>query len=233
MFPDDEVSLGWVSLGRADLPRALERFGRAIQRNPKKYGYLRFVRASAFQNTAQHDSAAAEISALLAQLRASDEKALGTGYQSKELLEYALGLLHLQALRRPAARETFGRAVVENAAFSPAHAMLGRLAVEARDSATALLEYGLAVETDPGNVDFRIGYGNALTFAHRQADAATQFSKAMEIEPLYAEPYYLLAVALEAMGKNAGAGMRYGQFLDHATRSDPRRATAEAKRSLK
>jgi hypothetical protein len=71
-------------------------------------------------NLRQYDSAAAQISALLAQQRAAETKVIGKGYESKELLEYAMGLLQLQRGRTPAAREAFGRAAVENAAFAPA-----------------------------------------------------------------------------------------------------------------
>jgi tetratricopeptide (TPR) repeat protein len=229
-FSDDQLTNAWLSLGQAQLSRALEQFGRLVSRDPATYGYLRFVRASAFVNSARNDSATAEITALLSQLRAADEKTLGRGYQSKEVLEYALGLLMVQTRRTSDAREAFGRAVAENAAFAPAHAMLGRLAVTARDTTTALTEYGLAVEIEPDNAAFRVGLGNALVLAKRQSDAAAAYKRAVEMEPLYADPYYLLAGTLEALGDGAGASTRYKQFLDRATRSDARRVTAEAKK---
>ncbi len=231
-FSDDRLTMAWLSLGQAQLPRAIDQFGRIIASDPKNYGYLRFVRASAFVNSARYDSAGAEITALLSQLRAADEKTLGRGYESKELLEYAQGLLMVQARRTSDAREAFGRAVAENAAFAPAHAMLGRLAISARDTAAALAEYGLAVETESDNAAFRVGLGNALVLAKHQKEAAAAYQKAIETEPLYAEPYYLLATVLEAAGDAAGASARYKQFLDRATRSDPRRVAAEAKKGI-
>src|SRR5688572_9610961 len=134
-FRDNAITRAWIALGQAELELALRRFGALIDRDPERYGYLRFVRASAFTNTNQQDSATAELTALLAQLRAADSTELVNYYESKELLEHALGLLHLHGRRVPLAQEAFGRAVAENAAFAPSHAMLGLMALAARDAA--------------------------------------------------------------------------------------------------
>jgi len=227
---DDRVGQAWFALGQANLPVAAERFGRIIQQEPAKYGSFRFLRASIFVNSRSYDSAAAELTTLLAQLRAHDATTIDSEYESKELLEYAMGLLHLQLRRLGPAREAFGRAVAENAAFSAAHAMLGDLAISTHDTATALAEFTLAVETAPSDVEPHIGLGRALLLAGRPSDAATEFMKATSMEPVYAEPYWLLATALEAGGNTANAAIRYGQFLERATLSDPRRSEAERKR---
>ena len=224
---EDPLTRAWLSLGRANLAVAADEFGKLITRNPEKYGYLRFVRAAALVNLHRYDSAAADISGLLAQERAQDAKTTGSGYESKELLEYALGLLQFQLHNPAAAREAFGRATVENAGFAPAHAMLGELAVMKRDTATALLEFGLATETDPTDVEILIGYGKALRLANRPADAAAQFRKAVTLERYYAEPFFFLAQALDATGDKAGASDAYGQFLAKSSQYDPRRSVAE------
>src|SRR5262245_18902722 len=85
-WKEDQLTAAWLALGRAQLPIALVRFGRIIAIDQTKYGYLRFVRASAFANSAQYDSAATQLSLLLTQLRGDDDKTLGSMYQSKELL---------------------------------------------------------------------------------------------------------------------------------------------------
>lgn len=227
---DDPLTRGWIYLGQAKLPEALARFGDVERRDPEKYGYLRFLRASAFVNLRRFDSAAAEISALLTQERAQDAKSLGNGYESKELLEYALGLLQLNMKETAAAREAFGRATVENASFAPAHAMLGEIAAAARDTATVLLEYGLAAETDPTDVEILLGYGKVLRLAHRPADAVVQLRRATALEPYYAEPYFHLGLALEDIGDKTAAAAAYTQFLSRSTQWDPRRQVAEQKR---
>ena len=220
---DTPVTRAWFALGEGDLPRALGLFATVISREPQRFGYLRFVRASAFVNSGKPDSAAAEIEALLKQLRAEDAKSLGNGYESKALLEYALGLVELRRNHTATAHEAFGRAIVEDAAFSPAHAMLGELAMNAHDTTTALLEYGLATETDSTDVELILGMGRALLVAKRPADAAAQFQRAVRLEPLYAEPYVRLASALEAKGDRPGAAAAYAQFLQHISQDDYRR----------
>ncbi|HKW10796.1 MAG TPA: tetratricopeptide repeat protein [Gemmatimonadaceae bacterium] len=226
---DSPANRAWYALGQGDLPRALNLFAAVIAREPERYGYLRFVRASAFVNSGKSDSAAAEITALLAQLRAEDVKSLGNGYQSKELLEYSMGLIELQRGRIAAARAALGRAVVENAAFSPAHAMLGEIALNAHDSTTALLEYGLAAETDSADVESLVGLGRAYQYAKHPREAAAQFRRAVALEPHYAAPYLLLASALEASGDKPGAADAYARFLTHVTHDDYRRADVEHK----
>jgi tetratricopeptide (TPR) repeat protein len=228
-WQQDQLTMGWIALGQAQLPLALERFGRLVKSDEKKYGHLRFTRASAFANIQRLDSAAAELTTLLAQLRAEDDKAVGAAYQSKELLELALGLLHLQVRRTAAAKEAFGRAITENAGFAPAHMWMGRMAVAARDTANALLESSLAVETDPSDVEARISYGDALILARRPKDAVLQYLKAAELEPFYADPRFRLATATEAAGDAAAAKEHFARFLELASRSDPRRVEAERK----
>lgn len=229
---DTPLTRAWFALGEGDLPRALGLFATVISREPQRFGYLRFVRASAFVNSGRPDSAAAEISTLLAQLHAEDAKSLGNGYESKELLEYALGLVELRRNHTPAAREAFGRALVENAAFSPAHAMLGELAMNAHDTTTALMEYGLATETDSTDVELILGMGRAYLLARRPADAVSQFQRAVQLEPLYAEPYVRLASALEAKGDRPAAARAYGQFLEHISQDDYRRGDIQHKIQL-
>jgi tetratricopeptide (TPR) repeat protein len=226
-FRDDDITRAWLSLGKGDLAPALDWFGHLVQRDPDKFGYLRFVRASAFVNTARNDSARAELEALLAQLRARDEKVLGDGYESKELLEYALGLIHLHSGRPQAARAALETALVENPGFAPAHAVLGQMADAARDSARALQELALAVELQPDDAPYRMAYAAALVRARRPREAIAQLEQAVAIAPLYAEPYYLLAGALGPVGDAAGASERYGQFLQHDAQSDALRPAAE------
>ena len=229
---DTPVTRAWFALGEGDLPRALDLFATVISRDPQRFGYLRFVRASAFVNSGKPDSAAAEITKLLEQLHAQDAKSLGNGYESKELLEYALGLVELRRNHSAAARDAFGRALVENAAFSPAHAMLGELAMNARDTTTALLEYGLATETDSTDVELILGMGRAYVLAHRPADAAAQFQRAAQLEPVYAEPYLRLASALEAKGDKPAAANAYVQFLQRLSQDDYRRGDIQHKLQL-
>ena len=225
---DDQYTRAWIAYGNGKLPIALELFGRAVDRDAAKYGYLRFERASAFVNINQPDSAAVQLNALLSQLRAQDAKKVGSGYESKEMLEYAIGLLHRQAGRTAGAREAFGRALVENPGFVPAHVMLGEIAAQRQDTAVSLLEYSTAVEIDSADVMTRLGYGRALLNANRPADAVVQFRKAVALAPLYGAPYLRLGTALEATGDKAGSRAAYEASLRHMAQDDRLRPQAIA-----
>jgi tetratricopeptide (TPR) repeat protein len=222
-FLSNPAIRGWISYAAGRLPVALDQFAKAVQTDPERFGYLRFTRASAFVNLAQFDSAAAELRTLLAQQRAKDEATIGQGYESKELLEYAIGLLHLRDQRPSEAREAFGRALLENAGFPPAHARMGELALAKGDTANALLELNMAVEIDGSDVLLRLGYANALLVAERPAEALKQLRVAVQLAPDYAEPYYALGTALDLAGQGREAVDNYNRFLARATKGDPRR----------
>lgn len=228
-FRDDALTRSWISLGRGELPRALSSFGSLVERDPRKYGYLRFIRASAFVNSGRSDSALAELSALVAQLRAQDAAFLMNQYQSKELLEYASGLLYLQLGRASAAREAFGRAVVENASFAPAHAILGRMVTSSRNAESAVTDLKFAQELDPTDVEHVMGYGRALVLAKRPDEAVAAFRKAIAMEPLYAMPHLALGTALELSRDSVGAAAAYKTFLERSPASEPQRSLAERK----
>jgi predicted Zn-dependent protease len=227
-FKDDPVTRAWIHLGNGELPQALRLFGDAIKREPKKLGYLRYVRASAFINSNRPDSALIELDSLLAQQRAGDIDSDVGRYESKELLEYARGLI-LSQRRRSLAKEAFGSAIAENVAFAPAHSMLAQIALLERDTTTALAELELAVSTDSTDVELLINLGKALGKANRFAEARTALRKATDLEPLYALPHYYFATIAEADGDKTGAVLEYKRFLRMSALTDALRAGAEAR----
>lgn len=224
---DDAITRGWIAYANGELQQAADAFGRAVARDPKKFGYLRYNRASALLNLQRVDSAAAELATLLAQLREQDSATVGQGYQSKELLEYAAGMLNMLQRRTAEAKQSFARSVTENPGFVPAHAMLGDLALQKKDTTSALLEYATAVEIDPSDVMLRLGYGKVLLAAGRSKDAVTQMRAAVALEPFFAAAYFRLGNALEVSGDTKAATAAYAQFVARAPREDPLRAQAE------
>lgn len=221
-YREDVATTAWLAYANGRLPQALTLFARAIEREPDRYGYLRFTRAAAFVNQAGYDSALAEVTTLLVDLRHRDGQRVGRMYESKEMLEYAAGLLQAQRGRVAEAREALGRATVENYAFTPAHAALGRLALARGDTAEAVREYALAVELDGADPVSRLGYGDALLRARRPAEAVPHFQAAMRAEPHYAGVYLRLGTAFDALGMTTEARIAYGEFVRRA----PRGATA-------
>ena len=145
-----------------------------------------------------------------------DEKRLTYWYESKELLEYSLGLLQLARGDRAAARTALQQALVENLAFYPAHAALGDVALDTGDPASALSEYAQAVELGGDDVGVRHRYADALTQAGRYDEAEQQLRKAIELEPLFAPPYFTLGTVLEARGLPEQARAAYGDYVQRA-----------------
>jgi tetratricopeptide (TPR) repeat protein len=220
----DVGTQGWLAYARGDYQQALERFGRLIARNPEKYVGVHYYRALAFMPMGRFDSAGAEMQAMITTLRRRD--ATGTTsqvYESKELVEYGVGLLALVRGDDAGARAAFERALQENLGFAPAHGELGDLALARRAWAAAAAEYAQAVELAPADGWIRSRYGAVLANIGKPAEAVTQLREAIELEPYFADSYLTLAGALEATGDKVGAMAALEGFLARA----PRRATAQ------
>ena len=222
---EDLTSRAWIAYGQGHLEKSLDEFGEAVRRHPERI-WLHTLRASAFANLGNADSAASELDVTLKQLRARDEAKVGDLYQSKELLEYGIGLAELQRRHADAARVAFGRAAVENPAFGPAHVQLGELALASRDTATAISEMALAADLEPSDPLVMMAYARALVAAGRPADALPRTQAAVAAAPYYADARLLLGAVLERTGDRAGAAKAYNAFLGMATRNDGRRSWA-------
>ena len=227
-WSSDPVTRAWIRYFNGDYVKAADILGSAIAGEPSKRLLLRYDRALVLVAAGRLDSATTELRALLDEWRERDQARLQRVYESKELFEYGLGLL-LAARNDPvAAREAFGRALAENLAFASPHQALGRLSMVARDTAGAVLEHGQAVELRPDDAVYRQQFGEALLLAGRAAEATAQFRRAIAIEPLYADPYYGVAAALDVSGDLPAAAAAYRVFLLRAARRpSPMRQWAE------
>lgn len=212
----DRFTTAVLDYSRGQYADAVAAFGRLVHDDPVGNYRVRYYRALGFTAMRRFDSAAVEITALLEEMRRRDEKQLTYFYQSKELIEYALGLLQLARGDRAAGRAAFQRALVENLAFAPAHAALGEMAVATRDTKAGLDEYGQAVELAGSDGVARYQYGGALAAAGRPEEAEPQLRKAIELEPLFAPPYYTLGTVLEARGLPEQARAAYSDYVQRA-----------------
>lgn len=205
------------------LEEATRLYGEALRRRPRDY-WLRAPRARAFYLLQQLDSSAAEFGRLLDEMRRRDEKKLVFFYDSKAMLEFSLGRVHLAADRPDSARAAYGRALAEDLAFHVAHVELADLALAQGDTTTALSELALAVELRGTDAGARLLYGQTLARAKRTDEAMTQLRAAIAEEPYFALPYFHLARALEGEGRAAEAAAQYREYLARGT---PRMAEAE------
>ena len=215
----------WRAYANGQFARAAELYAAAIRKRADDYGY-RAPRARALFHLTQFDSAASELTELLAEMRKREDKKLVYLYQSKAMFEYSLGLVYLRLQDYDGAREAFGRSLLEDMSFYMAHARLGALALALGDTAAALSELDLAVQLNGSDGALRFIYGDVLQAARRHEEAEVQFRRAIELEPYYAAPYFFLARVLEAQGRPSDALAQYRAFLARAAVSEPSRRAA-------
>jgi tetratricopeptide (TPR) repeat protein len=217
----------WLAYGDGRYQDALHYYADAIK-SDKRNGPLHVDRARVFANMGQSDSALAELTAAIEDLRKRDKKDLIYVYQSKALTEHSIGVLESRLGHTAAAKEAYGRALQEDLAYYPAHVELAMLAIEAKDTTNALTEMDLAVQLHPDDAAARYLYGFTLAGAGKLADAETQLRKAAELNAVYAGPHFELGRVLEAGGRKADAVAEYRSFLARAARNDVRRREAES-----
>jgi len=216
---DDPVTNGWLAYANGFYPKALDYFGAAVRGNPDRW-WLRYDVALVYTQVGRYDSAAMQVEAMLEQLRSVDRAKLVHVYESKEMFEYALGLLYAARGKYRDAREAQERALEENLAFAPAHVAMGQLAAARGDTGAAATEFGLAVELSPADGAMRYWYGVALVKAQRGADAVAQLTEAVRLEPYFADGYLALGDARALAGDGAKAAAAYAEFLKRAPRSE-------------
>ena len=215
-IPDPALK-GWLAYGSGRFGEAVKQYAIAISRKPKAQG-LHAGRARAFIPLLQYDSAATQFEAER-MLQQSGESTLVRVYNGKEMLEYSIGRVRETQGNDQGARDAYGRALVENLAFYPAHAALARLALATSDTATALKEYDLAVQLAPDRADLRYVFGVLLMTRQSFEEAAEQFRQAVEADPYFVKPYLPLAYLREGQGKDSLAIAYYTRFIAQAPAS--------------
>jgi Tfp pilus assembly protein PilF len=215
---DNPIVRGWVAYANGYYPLAIENFRAAVHQDPDR-GARRYDLAMVYVQQKQYDSAAAQLREMLSLARRDERGKLTPIYESKEILQYGLGLIYAAAGRLAEARDAQEQALTENLAYAPAHAALAQLAAARRDTGAAAAEFALAVELAPGDGAMRFWYGGALLRAQRPAEAVEQLRTAIRLEPYFAESYYLLGAAYAAENDTAEALTAYTGFLKHTPRN--------------
>lgn len=134
-------------------------------------------------------------------------------FQSIAFFEYSLAQLHIQRGDAAQAREAFERALTTDLSFYAAYAALGDLAMQRGDTAAAAENYRQAVDLRPADGGLRAGYALALIKANRPLEAVAQLELAIELEPYFAQPYFVLARVFDHSGFHEKALSNYEQFL--------------------
>ncbi|AHG88091.1 hypothetical protein J421_0554 [Gemmatirosa kalamazoonensis] len=218
---------GWMAYGSGDFSAALSNYASAMKETKEKAD-LRVERGRIFGQRANADSAIAEFRQALVELRARDAKDVVVLYNSKAVLEQAIGMLLEQQDSVGAAREAYGRALQEDLSYWPAHVRLGMVALTAQDTAAALSELTLASQIAPDEAYVHALVGAAMVMIRGKADdALTELKTAAELEPYYALPHVTIGRIYEAASFTDEALAAYRAFLARASRHDAQREFVE------
>ena len=205
---------------------ALSLYAKAIPHSRDKASLLS-ERGRLFYQIGQHDSAMVSLTQALEEMRKADKDDLVFLYQSKALMEERIGLIEHVKGHNQAARDAFGRALTEDLSYFPAHVQLALLALETGDTATVTTEMDMAVQIKPDDPGIRYQYGFALGSLNRLKDAEVQLKKALELDPDFAAPHFVLSEVYQAGGRRPDALKEMQAFLSSAAKNDPRREEAE------
>lgn len=215
----------WMAYSEGRFPAAIEGYEREL-RGARNKSRVRADVARVHFLSGNLPQAAEHMRKAIEEMREDDDREMVFVYESKALLEHSLATVHRRTGNRDAAREAYGRALQEDLSFYPAHVFLSEMALEAGDTATALSEMALAVEIAPGEPSLRHAHAVLLLRARRPIEAAAELEKAIELEPYYAAPRFLLAALNDASGVSDAARTHYRAFLERAPRDDPQRPRA-------
>ncbi|HEU4454869.1 MAG TPA: tetratricopeptide repeat protein, partial [Longimicrobium sp.] len=221
-WSSDPLTQGWLMYARGEHEAAARALSRALVADPSSQG-RRMDLALVLVGLGRMDSAAVHVQAVLDAVRRREETEVVRVYESKEMLEYSLGLLHLARGRLDEARAAMERAALENAgAAYIAHRGLGLVARARGDVEALATETGRAAELAGENPLLIYEHGRALVDAGRPAEAIPLLTRAAAQEPHWADAHLHLGRAHDAAGDIPAALAAYARLLELA----PRRASA-------
>jgi tetratricopeptide (TPR) repeat protein len=218
VWEDTDENRAWLAYTEGKFDESAKIFAQAIRRKRTRTD-LHVARARAFYGAAKLDSAVAEMTIALDEMRLHDQKHLVYSYDSKAMFEYSLGVLHRMRKDYAAAKAAYGRALEEELTFHIAHAALGGLALAQGDTAQAISAFEDAITANPNDPVIRHDLGVLLLGARRPAEALPHLREAVRLAPEFANAHYNYAAALEVVGRPEDAAVQYAEFVARAPRS--------------
>lgn len=216
-----------LAVSERRFPDALNLYREALSQDRDHQAEIHEARARIFYLMGNGDSARAEMGLAIAKLREKDAKDFVWLYESKAVLEHFIGLTYERQNQIGPAREAYGRALQEDLSYFPAHMRLGSIALSAGDTATALSEMDLAAQIKDDDPGLQATYGTVLAQAGHIPEAEQHLHRAVELDPYYANSYYVLGRVDEFSGKAADAVGDYRAYLGHTRAQDPRIADVQ------
>ncbi|MBD0320834.1 MAG: tetratricopeptide repeat protein [Gemmatimonadetes bacterium] len=206
---DDQATRAWISYGEANFARAAEHFGRIAGRSPR----FAFWAVLANVSGGRYAEATVHLDSLLARTRREETRRLVRPDESKEMYEYALGLLLRAQNKNAEAAAALNRALLENLAFYPAWVQLGDMALKEGRIAEAVEQLQQAAEIAPEDGYLQYRLGEALLQSGKPAEAVSALRRASRLEPYHAAVDLLLGTALDRAGDTSAAKEAYTRYL--------------------
>ncbi|MBI2795446.1 MAG: hypothetical protein HYX65_01945 [Gemmatimonadetes bacterium] len=216
---------GWYFYSTEQWKEALQRYADALRRGDD-LAFILQRRAEIFQYTRQYDSAFQQLRQAIAEHEKREKSRVVWIYAPKALLEHQSGLLLERTGRAAEAREAYGRALLEDISYAPAHVRLAALALQAADTVAAAGEFVLAAQAAPLDAFRRYQCAYGLVLARKPADAIEHLRAAIALEPWFADPRFLLAKLADDGERYDEAVVQYRAFLERARERDPQRGFA-------
>jgi tetratricopeptide (TPR) repeat protein len=216
-----------LAYGDGKLDEALILYTLAIEKNQKSVS-LRLDRARLLFEADRPEQSLIDLNGVLEELRKSDQKDLIFVYRSKALTEHGIAVVQQRLGNVSAAKEAYGRALQEDLSYYPAHLQLALIALDQKDTVTALAEMDLATQLRPDDAAAQYLYGYALVRAGKANAAIEHLKRANQLDPVYAAPKLIYARILQSADFKEEAIAAYKEFLALAARNDPNRAAAQS-----
>ena len=227
MFHADVSIKAWLDYLSGRYGPAADKYAEAIRTEHRQLTEMRLQLGRAQYLSGDFARAASTIESAIAGYRANDQRDVVRLYQSKAVMEFSRAAALEQSGDSAGATQAYARTLQEDLAFWAAHRRLAQRAAEKGDEATALAEMALTVELAPNEADLRYEHAALLMLANQVDPAVAELRKAIQLDPYYATPHYLLALLNDQSQVVPDAIDHYQHFLDLAAKDDPRRANAE------
>ena len=219
-FAVDRDTRAWVAYSNGEFLKAIELYSATIGRGGRDARWRRFDRALAYAAMDDYKNSLSDLRAVLAELRADEQRGAVRFYRSKHFVLYMIGTLHAAMRDSANARRAFQEALLEDASFAYGNAGLASVSRVQRNNVQAADEYSLAVELAPNDPVLHFLRAQVLFDLNRHADAEQDLTRAMELEPHWAAPLYLLGRVREKQDRPEDALAVYTRFVQMAPRND-------------
>jgi tetratricopeptide (TPR) repeat protein len=190
---------------------------------------LHAERGRMFYISGNFDSAYAELVKAQGGKEVADEKRVVRVYESKAILDQSIGLAFERMHMPDSAREAYGRALLEDLAYAPAHLSLASLALADGDTTVALSELEAAAQMSPNDPATAFFYGRALIAAAKDKEGLEQLKRCATLDPYFAAPHMLLGMIYESSDYKEEAAAEFKTFLSLAAANDPYRENVKEK----